>query len=268
MTNFAITTITIGAQQLRIATRLGSSKRPPLLIFNGIGASLELVLPFAEKLDADQSIIAFDVPGVGGSPTPMLPYRFSCLASLAAKLLDHLDFDQVDVIGLSWGGFLAQQFAYDHPSRCRKLILAATSCGVAMTPPSPRVLSLMSSPRRYMDINYAAEIAPEIYGGAFRHDKELCRSHAIKMQAPVGHGYCHQMLAVSFWTSIFWLGSIRQPTLVLGGSDDPIIPIVNIETLARLIPNAQMHIFDDGHLFLLTKAEESARIITDFLEAE
>jgi poly(3-hydroxyalkanoate) depolymerase len=268
VTNFAITTITIGTQQLRIATREGSQSKPPILIFNGIGASLELVLPFAEKLDAGQPIIAFDVPGVGGSPASILPYRFSCIASLAARLLDHLGRDQVDVIGLSWGGFAAQQFAHDYPARCRRLILAATSCGVAMTPPSIRVLELMSSPRRYMDAEYAAEIAPEIYGGTFRHDKELCRSHAIKMQAPVGSGYFHQMLAVSFWTSIFWLGDIRQPTLVLGGSDDPIIPIVNIETLARMIPNSQMHVFDDGHLFLLTKAEESAFIISEFLEAE
>ena len=268
MTNFAITTITIGSQQLRVATRQGSSLKPPLLIFNGIGASLELVLPFAEKLDPEQGVIAFDVPGVGGSPTPMLPYRFSCLANLAAKLLDHLGHEQADVIGLSWGGFLAQQFAYDHPPRCRKLILAATSCGVAMIPPSPRVLALMASPKRYTDSEYAATIAPEIYGGAFRHDKALASSHAVKMKSSGGLGYYYQMGAVYWWTSIFWLGSIQQPTLVLGGGDDPIIPVVNIETLARLIPNSQMHVFDDGHLFLLTKAEESASVITKFLEAE
>ena len=265
MTNFAITTITIGSQQLRVAIRQGSASRPPLLIFNGIGAILELVLPFAEKIDADQSIIAFDVPGVGGSPTPMLPYRFGCLASLTAKLLNHLDHEQVDVIGLSWGGFLAQQFAYDHPSRCRKLILAATSCGVAMIPPSPRVLALMASPKRYTDTEYAATIAPEIYGGAFRHNKELAASHAVKMKSSGGLGYYYQIGAVYWWTSILWLSSIKQPTLVLGGNDDPLIPLINTKLLASRIPYSRLHIIDDGHLFLLTKAEESASIIMKFL---
>jgi poly(3-hydroxyalkanoate) depolymerase len=263
---FTFKTITIGSQSLRIATRQGNQSKPPLLIFNGIGASLELVLPFAEKLDPEQGIIAFDVPGVGGSPTPVLPYRFSCLARLATKMLDHLGHAQVDVIGLSWGGFLAQQFAYDHPTHCRRLILAATSCGVAMVPPSLRVLALMASPKRYIDPNYAAEIAPEIYGGEFRTNRDLCISHAAKMQSSGGLGYYYQTGAVWGWTSIHWLHKIKQQTLILSGSDDPLIKIVNTENLARWIPNSDLHVFDDGHLFLLTKAEVAANIITGFLE--
>ena len=259
-----IRTVVIGGQALRVAERAG--KGVPLLIFNGIGASLELVLPFAEQLDPEQGVIAFDVPGVGGSPTPILPYRFSCLARLTTKLLDHLGQGQVDVIGLSWGGFLAQQFAYDHPTRCRKLILAATSCGVAMVPPSLKVLALMSSPKRYTDPEYAAKIAPDIYGGAFRHAPTLAAAHAVKMQSSGGVGYYYQVAAVYGWTSIHWLHRVKQPTLVLGGNDDPLIPLVNTRVLAAWIPNAQLHIIDDGHLFLLTKAEEVTPIIEEFLE--
>jgi poly(3-hydroxyalkanoate) depolymerase len=264
-TDMIIRNVIVNSQLLRVAERIGSPSLPPLLIFNGIGASLELVLPFADRLDPEQGFIAFDVPGVGGSPTPFLPYRFSCIARLTTKLLDLLGHAHVDVIGLSWGGFLAQQFAYDHPTRCRRLILAATSCGVAMIPPSLRVLALMASPKRYTDPEYAATIAPEIYGGAFRANRDLCVSHAAKMQSSGGLGYYYQGAAAYWWTSLHWLHRIAQRTLVLGGNDDPLIPLVNTRLLASRIPNADLHIVDDGHLFLLTQADVVTPLISQFL---
>jgi hypothetical protein len=81
-----IQTIDLDGQTLRVATWRGSDASPPLLIFNGIGANLELVEPFVTALD-DVSVIIFDVPGVGGSPAPVVPYRFSTLSVLADKLL-------------------------------------------------------------------------------------------------------------------------------------------------------------------------------------
>lgn len=270
-----IKTINLNGQLIRVAIRAGRANSTPLLMCNGIGASLELILPFLTSLHPDQAVIAFDVPGVGGSPTPLMPYRFAGLAATVAQMLDVLDVGQVDVIGLSWGGFLAQQFAHDHPHRCRKLILAATSAGVFSVPPSPRVLTLMASPRRYTDPAYAASIAPEIYGGKFRHDTELAASHAKKMLDDKAAakkdwtgtlGYYYQVSAVYWWTSFHMLRQIKQPTLVLAGNDDPLIPLINMKTLAKRIPNAELHVFDDGHLFLLTSLEQVLPIITDFLD--
>jgi pimeloyl-ACP methyl ester carboxylesterase len=100
----------VEGQTLRVGIRRGDKARPPLLLFNGIGANIELVQPFLDALDGFEAII-FDVPGVGGSPSPWLPYRPSTLARLSAQLLDKLGHAQVDVLGLSWGGALAQQFA-------------------------------------------------------------------------------------------------------------------------------------------------------------
>src|SRR5215475_1852864 len=121
----------IEGQTLRVGIRRGEKARPPLLLFNGIGANIELVEPFLNALDGPEAII-FDVPGVGGSPSPWLPYRPSTLARLSACLLDQLRHDQVDVLGLSWGGALAQQFAFQQGKRCRRLVLAATSPGHLM----------------------------------------------------------------------------------------------------------------------------------------
>ena len=264
--------IDVNGQKLRVAIRPGLPGTVPLLLFNGIGAGLGLLQPFIDALDPNLEVIAFDVPGVGGSPSKAWPYRFPGLARMVSQMLDHLNYGQVDVLGLSWGGFLAQQFAHDHPVRCRRLILAATSAGIWSLMPHPKVLALMATPRRYSDPEYAASIAGDIYGGKFRYDKELAASHAVKMAADKAamkengsQGYYYQVMAVYWWTSLFWLWNIKQPTLVLAGNDDPLMPLANMKVLAACIPKSELHIFDDGHLFLLTDLPKVLPIITKFL---
>lgn len=263
-----IQTIDLDGQLLRVAVRRGSAVSPPLLLFNGIGANLELVEPFVAALD-DVTVIIFDVPGVGGSPAPMIPYRFSTLAVLADKLLTRLGYvDPVDVLGVSWGGALAQQFAHLYPQRCRRLILAATSPGVIMVPARLSVLSKLIGPRRYTDPAYMRQIGAEIYGGAYRRDPALLEEHSRHIEAPRGRGYLYQLLAASGWTSLPWLGGLRQTTLVMHGNDDPIVPLTNAKILAARIRNASLHVIDDGHLFLITRAREVAPVVKRFLRQE
>ncbi|MFF7707549.1 poly(3-hydroxyalkanoate) depolymerase [Pseudomonas sp. NPDC007930] len=265
---YVFRTVDIDGQAIRTAVRPGNGRLTPLLIFNGIGANLELVFPFVAALDPDLEVIAFDVPGVGGSSTPRLPYRFPGLARLAARMLDYLDYGQVNALGVSWGGALAQQFAHDHPERCKKLVLAATSAGAVMVPGKPRVLMLMASPRRYIQPSHTVRIAPEIYGGSFRREPDLAMAHASKVRSTSKLGYYWQLFAGLGWTSVHWLHHIHQPTLVLAGDDDPLIPLINMRLLAWRIPNAQLHIIDDGHLFLITRAGSVAPIIMNFLDEE
>ncbi|WP_175425892.1 poly(3-hydroxyalkanoate) depolymerase [Trinickia violacea] len=263
-----IQTIDLDGQLLRVAVRPGSDASPPLLVFNGIGANLELVEPFVEALD-DVTVIIFDVPGVGGSPAPLIPYRFSTLAVLSDKLLTRLGYaGAVDVLGVSWGGALAQQFALVYPRRCRRLILAATSPGVIMVPARLSVLSKLIGPRRYTDPDYLRQIGAEIYGGAYRRDPSLLEAHSRHIQAPRGRGYLYQLLAASGWTSLPWLGALRQPTLILHGNDDPIVPLTNAKILAARIRHATLHVIDDGHLFLITRASEVAPMVKRFLREE
>ncbi|RKF35870.1 poly(3-hydroxyalkanoate) depolymerase [Paraburkholderia fungorum] len=261
-------TIDLDGQVLRVAVRRGSGASPPLLMFNGIGANLELVEPFVAALD-DVTVIIFDVPGVGGSPAPLIPYRFSTLAVLADKLLTRLGYaEPVDVLGVSWGGALAQQFAHLYPRRCRRLILAATSPGVIMVPARLSVLSKLIGPRRYTDPAYLRQIGAEIYGGAYRRDPALLEEHSRHIEAPRGRGYLYQLLAASGWTSLPWLGGLRQTTLVMHGNDDPIVPLTNAKILAARIRHASLHVIDDGHLFLITRAKEVAPVVKRFLRQE
>jgi len=254
----------IAGQLLRVGVRPGDAARPPLLLFNGIGASIELLEPFLDALDGPGAI-TFDVPGVGGSPAPTLPYRPSTLARLSARLLDQLGHQQVDVLGVSWGGALAQQFAFQHGQRCRRLVLAATSPGHLMVPGRLTVLLKLATPRRYKDADYMKRIAGDIYGGALRGAPELVREHLRHVHWSSDYGYYLQLLAGVGWTSLPWLRLLAQPTLVMSGTDDPIVPVANGRILASLIPDARLVTVDDGHLFLITSARACAATIAEFL---
>ena len=147
-------------------------------------------------------------------------------------------------------------------------MLAATSPGAIMVPGSPWVLRKMATPRRYVDKDYMRSVAPEIYGGDFRKDPTLINRHAAAMGGARGAGYLYQLLAMAGWTSLPWLWSIRQPTLVLAGREDPLVPPINGRILARLIPNARLEMIDDGHLFLVTRPVECANLIETFLASD
>ena len=259
--------IDVGGQVLNVAIRFideADTDRPPLLMFNGIGANLEVGFPFMSCLKNTNSII-FDVPGIGGSPMPSLPYRPRSLARMARRVLEIYGFDQADISGVSWGGGLAQQFAYQYPKICRRLVLVATAPGWTMVPGSPSVLSKMANVRRYVDPDYMREIAAEIYGGDFRKDREKIAPHIRAMRPASNAGYTLQLLAMAGWTSIHWLWRLRCKTLVMAGTDDPLIPVVNARMLAKLIPDAKLQLVENGHLFIVTQPQSSAKTVEDFL---
>jgi poly(3-hydroxyalkanoate) depolymerase len=259
-------TVAVGGQQLRVAVRPGDGARTPLVLANGIGASLELLQPFVDALDPSIEVVRFDVPGVGGSPLPRIPYRLPRLARLVARLLDRLGYRRVDMLGISWGGGLAQQFALGQRERCRRLVLVATGTGTLMVPGRPRVLARMATPRRYLDPGYAERVGAELYGGTIRADPGRARAllHGHTRVGP-RRGYLYQLAAGAGWTSLPLLPWIRQPTLLLAGDDDPIVPLVNARIMGRLLPDADLHVYHGGHLGLLTEAAELAPVVDRFL---
>ncbi|MDT5190292.1 MAG: hypothetical protein QOI28_2543 [Mycobacterium sp.] len=251
-------------QQIRVKVRPGSGV--PLVLCNGIGASLEVFDPLVEQLDPDTPVVRFDVPGTGGSPDSPLPYGFPYLALVLGMLLRKVGIvGRVDVLGLSWGGALAQQFAFQNPRRCRRLILVSTGTGAIMVPGGPAILAKMVTPRRFLDHDYAASIAGAIYGGTVRDDPStIKRLFDRQLMAGSRVGYLHQLLAGAVWTSLFALPLIRQQTLIVAGLDDPIIPVVNARIMGRLLPHATVHLHSGGHVDLITNAAELAPVIELF----
>ena len=258
--------IAVDGQQLRVAVRRGQPDRVPLLLINGIGASLDLLQPFVDALDPSLGVIRFDVPGVGGSPLPAAPYRFTGLCRLISRMLTALGYDAVDVLGISWGGGVAQHFATFQRARCRRLVLVSTATGALMVPARPGVLMRMVTPRRYLDADYLKRAAPGLYGGSARTDPGLVTA-AMHAHSRVGspRGYLYQLTAGAGWTSVPFLPLLRQPTLIMSGDDDPIIPLVNARLMHRLIPHSQLHVFHGGHLGLVTEAPQLAPVVDQFL---
>jgi poly(3-hydroxyalkanoate) depolymerase len=268
MTTETRSTLTVRDRVLRVAVRPGDPAWPPLLLCNGIGASLEILQPFVDALDPRRGVIRFDLPGVGGSPLPALPYHLATLPALLTGLLDRLGHKRADVLGISWGGGLAQQFALWRPRRVRRLVLVATGTGTVMVPGRPRVLRHMLTPRRHHDPGYAAGIAGEIYGGSMRSSpaRAAVLLHAGGRRGP-DRGYYYQLLAGAGWTSLPLLPLLRRPTLVLAGDDDPLIPLVNGRIMHRLIPGSELVVYRGGHLDLIAEPHRLAPVIERFLRA-
>ena len=251
---------------VRVSVRQGTGSGPPLVLCNGIGASLDLLQPFVDQVEPQIEVVRFDVPGVGGSPLPKVPYNFALLGCFVGSMMARLGYDRFDALGISWGGGLAQQLAFQYPRRCRRLVLVSTGTGMLMVPARLGVLSKMLTPRRYRDPEYAKAIASELYGGRMRRRPDEVE-HVVYEHERLGpkSGYYLQLLAGLGWSSLPALPLVRQPTLILAGEDDPMIPLVNARIMDALLPHASVHVFDDGHLGLVTSADELGPLVSRFL---
>ncbi len=276
-TTAKVRSVTIDGRELRVAVRPGrpgrrrgkTSQRPPLLLINGIGASLELLEPFVRELDPALEVIRFDPPGVGGSGPAPGPYRFTGLCTLIARLLTELGHDRVDVLGISWGGAVAQHFAAFQRGRTRRLVLVATATGSLMVPARPSVLAHMVTPRRYLDPAYLQRVAGRLYGGSARTNPgQVATAMNDGNRVGPSRGYLYQLTAGAGWTSLPFLPLLRQPTLIVAGDDDPIIPLANARLMHRLIPNSRLHVYHGGHLGLVTEAAQLAPVVDAFLAKE
>lgn len=255
--------VEVNGQRVRVEMHPGEGT--PVLICNGLGANMELLQPLTNALDKLPRIL-FDLPGLGGSPTPVVPYRMRGYARLVAGVLDQLEVDRVHMLGISWGGALAQQFARSFPQRVDRIVLASSSPGSIAFPSKPSALLSRFSRSRYLTDKNMEEAAPKLYGGMVRAKPQLLRHLTSQMRAPSRRGYLYQLFASLGWTSVLWLPKLKHPTLVMTGDDDPLVAPSNSKLLYWLLPYSTLHIVKDGgHLFLLARANESASVIMRFL---
>ncbi|MEL6541955.1 MAG: alpha/beta hydrolase [Pseudomonadota bacterium] len=269
MDDAVVTMEQVGGRTLRVATwRLDeATDHPPILFFNGIGANIEALAPFADEMK-ERAFIMLDMPGVGESPDPVVPYTPFTISWTAAELLKKLRVPQVDVMGISWGGGIAQHFSMQHPGLARRVVLIATSAGMLMMPGSPKALSKMANPRRYIDTDFMLKNFETLYGEGLGKTTGK-KGHMSRLKPPSPRGYVYQLLCMLGWTSAPALPFLlKQKTLILMGDDDAIVPLINGKFLDFLIPNAELKVMHGGgHLFLLSHKEESLEAIRGFLDA-
>jgi len=260
--------VRVGDLDIRVAHR--GEGRPALLLITGIGAHLDMWGPLERALHG-REIIAFDSPGAGASTRTRRPLRMGGLAKIVRDLIDTLGHDEVDVLGVSFGGALAQQLAHDFPDRVRRLILCATSAGLVAVPPRPLPALLLMTPARYYHPALFRWMLPRIVGGRTARDPQVleaqCGPRLSRPPDPIG--YVFQLYATSGWTSAHWLHELTQPTLVIAGEDDRAIPLANGRFLARRIPNARLHVVKGGgHVFVLDEPESIVDEIHAFLDGD
>ena len=262
-------TLAVGPHRIRVSDSgpSASDSVPPLLLLNGLGANLEMWQPLRGRLG--RRTVAFDLPGTGGSSTPVLPLSMTEDARLAVQILDALDISAFDVLGFSFGGSVAQELARLVPDRVRRLVLVSASCGWGGLPGNPLALALISSPLRYYSPAFFKAAAPVLVGGRGARDERFLARQARRRneRPPSPLGYFYQLCAAMTWSSFSWLGTIRQPTLVLSGARDHVVPVANARLLVRLLPNARLHTWPEGgHLLLLDSAVQVAPEVQRFLD--
>ena len=242
----------------------------PLLLIMGLGGNLEMWGPLEEALHRHHiQTIAYDASGTGDSPARLVPQRMPGLARQAARLLDALGHPHSDVLGVSFGGAVAQELALTDPQRVRRLVLASTTCGLGGVPGNPLALSLLATPLRYYSPAFLRLTANILYGPTVGDGNTLLRDtiDARRARPPTMWGYLGQLIAASGWTSLPRLRRISAPTLIISGGADPIVPPTNARILARRIPSARLDLIPGaGHLLLMDLAEHCATTIADFLD--
>lgn len=252
---------------LRIrVSREGAGGERPLLLINGIGAPLELWAPLRAALGIET--IAFDAPGTGLSDTPTRPRSMWELATIVGALLDELHCGDVDVLGYSWGGGVAQHLAAVRGAAVAHLVLACTGWGTGSIPRDPLVLLDLLTPARYLSRGYLERVGPALYGGETRRQPSSLVEHGRlrSTRPPTLLGYAYQLLAASTWAMLPRLPLITHETLILAGGEDPIMHTANSHIMAALMPNSALRVLPRaGHLLLFDEPLAAAAVIKPFL---
>lgn len=226
---------------------------PRLLFISGSGGDLRTKPnvfdgPLAKQFD----LLGYDQRGLGQTSVPEPPYTMADYADDAAGLLDHAGWDTALVVGISFGGMVAQELAVRHPHRIEKLVLCCTSSGGAGQPSYPlhtltdlpederTAIQLGISDTRYSTEWQAAN--PEQAG------KILA---TLRTGTVASTGERAQLEARSHHDAYDRLVEVTAPTLVCAGRYDGIAPVANSEAIAARIPDSELRIYEGGHLFIV-----------------
>jgi len=210
--------------------------------------------------------VAYDAPGCGRSAPATGPLTVPAQAALAAGVVRQLGLADVDVLGFSFGGMVAQQLALDEPGLVRRLVLVGTGPGAGSLPGSPLAHALLAWPQLLSSPESVAALWPVLFGGAGSADDRLRHRDAHWAEPVDPLSYLSQLQAGMGWSSLPWLTRIQQRTLVLAGDQDPLTPLVNSVTMATLIPRAQLRIVaGGGHLMVVDRPRETGSHLERFL---
>ncbi len=242
---------------------------PPLLLIRGLTRCMDFWLHFEPLLRPHFTVICMDNRGVGGSDKPLPPYSTAMMGDDCAAVVRALGFAQVDVFGVSLGGMIAQKLALRHPGLVRRLALGCTTPGGrhGRRPPRRALARLATLPFR--DVEEANRRSAELVlsdGFRRRHPELLDRWLELLRRWPVRrHAFLGQLAAAMAHGAGDDLPRLHVPTLILSGDSDRLLPPVNSERLADLIPDARLvWLPGAGHEFQTEQPEETVGLLREF----
>lgn len=244
----------------------------PVVLIPGFAAGRWIWFKQTVALSRNFCVIIFDPRGVSASDKPEGSQTISLLADDVAHLLQTIGVQSAHIVGASFGGFVAQEFALKYPSMKRKLVLCCTSFGGPNhVVPAPGTLLALASTKgleteERMKANLLLAFTPEFVQTQVAEVEQIV--HLRSTNEVPEHIYLRQLEAAVSFNVESRLEEIRSPTLVLTGDADVIVPAQNSRNLAAKIPGAKLHIIEGGsHTFFIERAEEFNRLVIDFLGA-
>jgi pimeloyl-ACP methyl ester carboxylesterase len=242
----------------------------PLVLIAGIGVGLwvwfKQVPAFSQKFQT----IVFDNRGAGQSDKPAYPYSARMMADDVAGLLKSLRIERAHIVGVSLGGFIAQEFALAYPQMTRSLILGCTSFGGPNhVAPSQETLMALASleglnteerARRNLHLGFSPHYITT-------HADEVERIIQMYLANPIPpFAYLNQLQAAINFNTESRVSEITVPTLVITGDQDQLVPAENSRNLAVKIPNANLVMIEGaGHSVFIERAEEFNQAVIEFL---
>lgn len=248
----------------------------PLILISGFASGAWIWFRQIEELSKDFQIITFDPRGIGQSKAAdedLKNLSMQVFVEDVSAILDELEIEKANVLGASFGGFVAQEFALKFPERVEKLILACTTAGgknhvkpdievLRSFSPDPN-LPLGEKIRRFMRPAFTDEFNA-------RHADEVEKVCRMRERNVVSDAvYTAQVQAAFSLDTENRLGKIENETLVITGDKDAVVPMENSLNLANKIPNAKLEIIKNGsHLFFIENADEFNRTVSNFLKTD
>jgi pimeloyl-ACP methyl ester carboxylesterase len=257
--------------------RFGNPVGTPIVLLQHFMGNLDNYDPaITDALAAGREVILTDNAGVGLS-TGQAPETVADMARDAASLIDALGLKRVDLFGFSMGGYVAQQLAVDRPELLRRLILVGTGPrgGEGMAQLAPAAAPLFRKVYDPQDLMWLPIFfsPSETSQAAGRRFLERIRARTKDRDVPVSqattaaHSAAARELGAGTSGSFDYLKQIAQPTLVVNGSNDIVVPTVNSYILQKNLPNAELILFpDSSHGSHFQFAAPFNRYVTDFLD--
>jgi 3-oxoadipate enol-lactonase len=243
-----------------------------LLFISGTGADLRRSPRLTDGSQfAAFEMVQYDQRGLGQSAVPEGPYTMRDYADDAAGLLDALDWDSALVLGVSFGGMVAQELALRHPARVRRLVLACTSAGGGGGASYP--LHELVGLEAQSSLHTRLQLLDTRWDAAWRADNPemvAMLAEGFQLGGTEGRpapGTLLQLEARRHHDTSTRLAEIECPTLVCGGRYDGLAPPANSEFLAMTIPGAQLAFFDGGHLFMMQDAAAMPAMLSFLIAA-